>query len=576
MSPKRKPAETASSGAGAENDETFDLVVLGSGAAGLAGAVTAAHAGLRVAVLEKSDKVGGTSAWSGGHVWIPGNRHEADLGIADSTEEAVAYLLSLSRGLMDEDLVRAFVTAGPEAVSFLDEIAGTDFRVSAGIPDYYPEHPGGKTGGGRTLECPLFAFGDLGDWAERVQVSPYYVTPHLVMNETPTGRAVPAVVAPEEMARRRRLDLRGLGQSLVGRLLAASLRLGVEIRLGHHGIELRRDDDGTVTGVVAQTGDVRHSLRARAGVLLATGGFEWNAEYCRAFLRGPMTHPISIETNTGDGLYLAMKAGAMLANMREAYWTTVAELPPGINSRNKIMLSADRARPRAIIVNRHGERFANESANYNSFGGAFHQEDVTAFEYRNLPCWLVFDHEYLRRYGTIGCPPGETAPGWITAGDSIEALAVAVGVPADALRSTIERWNAGVRDGLDPDFGRGTSAHDRWWGDPHAKGTIAGSLGPLDTPPYYAIEVHPGAMGTKGGPKIDGHARVIDLDGDAIPGLYAAGNVMGAPFAMTYGGAGGTLGPALTAGYLAGRHVSRRKAERAEVPPAPPPAPRAS
>lgn len=531
-----------------------DLVVLGSGAAGLTAAVLAAAAGLRVAVYEKGHQIGGTSAWSGGHVWIPDNPLMPGVGVRDSAEDAVTYLLSMSRGLMDPDVVRAFVAAGPRMVEELERVADIGFSVSVGIPDYHPERPGARAEGGRTLETSLFPFTELGEWADRVTVSPYYANPHLAMRETPTGQAVPAVVDEGEMERRRDADERGMGQALIGRLLHACLKAGVDVRTDHRGVRLLRDAE-RVVGVVVDGPDGEFNALAARGVVLATGGFEWNEELCRAFLRGPMTHPISIETNTGDGLVMAMDAGAALANMREAFWTTVADVPTDVAPRGRMMLSGDRARPRAIMVNRHGERFANESANYNAFGGAFHAEDISTFEYRNLPCWLVFDHGYLTRYGTVRHPAGDVAPEWLTSAPTLRELAERLGIPPEALEVTVARWNAAVADGRDPDFGRGESAHDRWWGDPRFKGSIAASLGPLDRAPYFAIEVHPGAMGTKGGPRIDGNARVLGRDGRPIAGLYAAGNVMAAPYGMTYGGAGGTLGPAMVAGFLAASHA---------------------
>jgi hypothetical protein len=243
--------------------------------------------------------------------------------------------------------------------------------------------------------------------------------------------------------------------------------------------------------------------------------------------------------------------------MREAWWSPVAELPAGLNEMNRQMLNADRTRPRSIIINRTGRRFTNEAANYNAFGGAFHQEDVASFTYANLPCWLIFDHEYFRRYGTIGATPaGDEPPAWLTSAPSLDKLAERLGVPGVALRATVERWNTNVAEGHDPDFHRGESAHDLWWGDPYRKGTIEGTLGPLDTPPFYAVPLHSGALGTKGGPRTDADARVLDLDGGVIKGLYAAGNVMASPLGMTYGGAGGPLGPAMVFGYLAGRHLA--------------------
>lgn len=534
----------------------FDVVILGSGAAGLTAAVTAAVGGTKVGVFEKSHELGGTSTWSGGQVWIPNNPHQGEIGVTDSKDEALRYLRSLSRGLMDERLITAYLDAGPDMVSFLDAKAGTEFYAVPDFPDYHPEHPGGKPGGGRTIECPIFAFEQLGEWAAKFTHTPYYADEHMTMSETSLGAVVPKPISPEEHARRVQHDERGRGPALTGRLFRGCLQAGVEFFLSHRGIELVKDE-ARVTGVRFESPDGEVVVTARRGVVLATGGFEWNERLTKAFLRGPLTHPVSPRTNTGDGLIMAMRAGAMLGNMAEAWWMPAADLPDGINAMNRAMINADRTRARSIMVNRDGRRFTNEAANYNAFGSAFRQEDPVRFDWANLPCWLIFDHEYLRRYGTIGpWPPGDTAPDWLPGLPTLEALAEHLGVPAANLVDTVQRFNANAARGVDPDFHRGESAHDRWWGDPAYKGDPRGTLGPLDTPPYYAISIKSGALGTKGGPEIDEHARVIDLDGAPIDGLYAAGNVMASPFAMTYGGAGGTLGPAMVFGYLAGRHLT--------------------
>jgi 3-oxosteroid 1-dehydrogenase len=542
----------------------FDVVVLGSGAAGLTAAVTAAELGASVAVFEKADQLGGTTAWSGGQVWVPNNPHMADVDATDSPEEALGYIMSLSHGLIDEELAATYVASAPEMVRFLEERTPVRFYAVRGMPDYHPEFPGGKPGGGRTIECPLFPFAELGEWEHRVTPSPY-MPGHLTMSETPLGAATPKPVDPEEIARRAETNERGCGQALTGRLLRACLDRGVEPQTSAAGTELLLER-GRVTGVRVATLEGEIDVRARVGVVLATGGFEWNPGYVRAFLRGPMTHPVSMSTCDGDGLRMAMKAGAKLGNMREAWWIPAAVVPESDNPTGRQLMSGPRCLPRSIMVNRQGRRFTNESANYNAFGNAFHVVDVSRFEYANLPCWLIFDQGYVDRFGFGArlAPPGTVAD-WPARADSLAGLADQLGIPPNALEATVERWNANVAAGHDPDHHRGESAHDRWWGDPTCKGRIEAALGPIGQPPFYAAEIKSGTLGTKGGPVTDGDARVLDIDGNVIEGLYAAGNTMASVFGMTYGGPGGTLGPAMTFGYLAGKHAGEQTAHAPEL-----------
>lgn len=541
--------------------EEVDVVVLGTGAAGLTAAVMAHDGGARVAVFEKAHQVGGTTAWSGGQVWIPNNPHMASVGVEDSREQALTYIMSLSRDMLEPRLVEAFVDAGPPMVEHLEAKTPVTFYAVAGMPDYHPEFPGGSPGGGRTLECPIYPFDELGEWAERVTPSPYFPDPHITMSETPLGKAVPEPPSAAEHARRERHNERGCGQALAGRLLRACLDRGIEPITSCAAVDLLVED-GQVVGVRLDSPDGPAEVRATRGVILASGGFEWNDELRRAFLRGPMTHPVSIETNTGDGLLMAMRAGAMLSNMREAWWIPVGEVPAGANPVGRILVNGQRTLPHSIMVNRRGRRFTNEAANYNAFGAAFHVEDVSRFEYANLPCWLIFDQNYVDTYGfRVGAGSiGHGVPAWIVRGDSPGELAEQLGIDGVELEATVDRWNAHCAEAHDPDFGRGDSAFDCWWGDPHRKGRRDATLGPLDRGPYYAFQIHSGALGTKGGPRVDPDARVLDLNGEPIPGLYAAGNVMGSPFGMTYGGPGGTIGPAMVFGYLAGRHAAARHA----------------
>ena len=539
--------------------ETVDVVVLGTGAAGFTAAIAAYEGGATVALFEKADLVGGTTAWSGGQVWIPNNPHMPEVGVADSREQALTYIMSLSRGMLEERLIEAYVDAGVEMIELLEAKTPVQFYAVAGMPDYHPEFPGGSVNGGRTLETPIFPFDELGEWAARVTPSPYFADPHITMSETPLGKAVPQPPSAEEHARRVQRNERGCGQALAGRLLKGCLNRGIEPRTSCAGKELIIED-GAVVGVLVDTPEGRIEVRATKAVVLASGGFEWNEQLRRAFLRGPMSHPVSIETSTGDGLLMAMKAGAMLSNMREAWWIPVGAVPVTSNPMGRVLVNGQRTLPHSIMVNRRGRRFTNEAANYNAFGAAFHVEDVSRFEYANLPCWLVFDQTYVDTYGfrVSAGGAGNVVPEWIPRGETPAELAARLDIDADELERTIERWNGLCAEGHDPDFGRGVSAFDRWWGDPYRKGRRDATLGALARGPYYAFEIHSGALGTKGGPRVDPDARVLDLEGEPIPGLYAAGNVMGSPFGMTYGGPGGTLGPAMVFGYLAGRHAAAR------------------
>ena len=537
-----------------EIEDLFDVVVLGSGAAGLTAALVAKINGARVTVLEKASQIGGTSAWSGGMIWIPNNPHMRAAGIADSKEEALTYLAALSHDLILPELAEAYVDTGPEMVSWLEANTSVRFQMVEEFPDYHPEFPGGKPEGGRSLECPLMSFHSLGDAADRVTVGSNYGTAPVSMSESNLGRAIPLGVSHEERARRQIEDLRGCGQSLVGHLFRACIEEGIEIHTDSAAVDLCLAD-GEITGVQYQRGREKHDIKCRA-VILASGGFEWNRDMVRDFLRGPMTHPVSVPSNEGDALKMCMRIGAKLGNMREAWWMPAIEVPTDEGFRTHLFAS-ERARPRSIMVNRKGRRFTNEAANYNAFGAAFHEQDVAAFDYANLPCWFIFDQGLMDRFGFVDIPKGLKAPNWIAQAATAEELAAKLGINADGLRETLQHWNTiVVPQQKDEAFGRGESAHDNWWGDPNNKGTPAATLGALDQPPYYAVEVKSGALGTKGGPRTDPLARVLHVDDAPIPGLYAAGNVMASAMGMTYGGAGGTQGPGMVFGFLAGRHAA--------------------
>jgi 3-oxosteroid 1-dehydrogenase len=540
--------------------DEFDVVVLGTGAAGLTAAIRASAEGATVGLFEKLDRIGGTAAWSGGMAWVPGNPHMAAVNATDSREDALTYLASLSNGMIDSSAAETFVDRGPEVVRWLEANTPVKFFVIAGFPDYHPENPGAKSRGGRTMECPLFAFSELGEWADRVTKGPQ-LSGALTITETPLGRGAPEGIPAEELARRRVSDERGTGQALVGRLVKGCLDRGIEPRTGMRATRLLTERT-RVVGVRFESPDGPVDVRARRGVVIATGGFEWDAGLVRAFLRGPLARPASPpHGNTGDGLRMAMRVGAALGNMREAWWAPTIDVPMPDGSTAFWLINGERTRPRCIMVNGRGQRFTNEAVNYNAFGAAFHVIDTTTFEYVNHPAWMIFDDVYWHRYGLAGARADQPVPSWITTADSISQLAKQIDVPADALEKTVRRWNENTAREQDPDFGRGTSAIDKWWGDPQFGEGPAATLGPLDVAPFYAVRVYSGCLGTKGGPRTDDQARVLDTDGVPIEGLYAAGNAMAASaMGMAYGGAGGTLGPAIVWGFLAGQYAASHSA----------------
>ena len=533
--------------------ESFDVVVLGTGAAGLCAALAAADAGARVGLFEKSDLVGGTTALSSAVAWLPANKRAAEAGVTDSREEGLAYLDSLSHGMILPELAEAFVDTVPELLDWLDGSTPLHLRLVPGFPDYHPEAPGGKPKGGRSLEPELFSFRQIPGWGERM----IGVTRPMRVSETPTGGGT-GILAPEVAAERQAEEIEGVGRAMVGALLKGCLDHGVEPRTGHRAVELLTEGD-RVTGVRFETAEGPVEVAAGA-VVLATGGFEFDETLVRDFLRGPMELPAGVPTNTGDGLTMAMRLGARLGNMREAWWVPVVTLPKAEGSTHQpvLLILRERTLPRTLIVNRTGRRFTNEAANYNALGGAFHEFDPTSFSYRNLPCWLVFDQGFVDRYGGFGTAAGGPVPEWVTRAADVASLAERIGVPADALTATVARFNELVAAGHDDDFRRGDSAYDGWCGDQSLYPGREATLGPLDTGPYYAVELHSSTLGTKGGPRTDVDGAVLDVDGDLIPGLFAAGNVMAGPTGMVYGGAGGTLGPALVFGYRAGRAAARR------------------
>ncbi|MEQ8744888.1 FAD-dependent oxidoreductase [Parasphingorhabdus sp.] len=542
-------------GRGAIVDSQTDVLIIGAGAAGLTAALAAHEAGASVRLIEKQGRLGGTAAISGGVVWLPDHEQMAAQGKDDSAADALAYFLSLDHGEMDEEVLGAFVTEARQMHSFLTGIDAIGLTMMPDYPDYYEDRPGAKTGG-RSLDNDLFDFTALGEWKDRVfQNGP---APRMMLRETPLGGGS-GMVDPAELQQRADRDLRGWGQALVGRLLKACLDRGIEPELECGGYRLCVEQ-GRVTGAIVEREGQQEKIVARQAVILATGGFEWNEALKHAFLRGPLDAPASPPTNRGDGLKMAMAAGASLGNMTSAWWVPTLAVPESEwqsgEVRNMPVL-IERTLPHGILVNREGKRLCNEAANYSALAGAFHRFEPATYDYPNMPAYLVFDSHYRERYPLASFMPGTPLPDWVAKADTLHELADKTGIDAGNLPATVSRFNDLAERLDDQDFGRGKTDYDRFYGDRSRNGAAA-TLGALTKAPFYAVEIKMGALGTNGGPKTNAQAQILDVDGQPIAGLFGAGNVISAPTGSVYAGAGGTLGPALTFGYIAGRAAAKR------------------
>ena len=527
-------------------DRITDVVVVGSGGAALTAAVLAADGGADVLVLEKADQIGGTTAVSGGSVWVPCNAQMAAIGVADSREEALAYIRALSKGSEpDASLLEVFVDSAAEMITHLEKSTPLRMVPTRGFRDYYSPYgvPGAKPEG-RSLEPLPFPVGEqLPAWRDRLasRITMLTLGAYTTLEEDLSGRAPD----PAEIARRKAQDIRPKGAALIGALFKGLLDLGVETWIQSPARELVLRD-GAVIGVCCDRDGKRVRIAARRGVVLACGGFEWDRELVRAHI-GYDLHPVSPPHNAGDGLRLAMQAGAQLANMG-SYWGTGAMVDPTLLRDGAPFPQFDAARgaPGSLIVNRHGRRFVNEAVPYNDFPRAFGAFDPLRVDFANpQPAWQIFDHRLKESMPILSMQPGEPAPAWVAQAPHIRELAARIGIDPDALDDSVRRFNEHAARGEDPEFRRHELGLQR-----------AVPPRPVDAPPFYALPIYPGTLGTNGGPRIDAEARVTRPGGAVVPGLYAAGNTAANAFGWAYPSGGGTLANAMTFGYRAGRHAA--------------------
>lgn len=543
-------------------DQTFDLVVVGSGIGGLTAAITAKLEGLRPLLLEKTPLIGGSSALSGGVLWLPNNPLMARAGVADSREEGLRYLENFV-GPDDRYSTparrEAFIdNIGPMIAAM--EAQGMKYRRCHGYADYYDRLPGGHAAG-RALEAELFDAGRLGAWKAKFR-GPSVDLPirtsegarMMRLGVTLDGKTMAAKLAGRIVANKLTgRTVWGSGGALQGRMLEIALKLGVEIwtDAALADLDVR---DRRVEGVHLAHEGRPTTVRATRGVLIAAAGFARNLRMRQTHQRAPISDDWTYASpgETGEALEAMMRAGAATALMDEAWWTT-SWIREGAESRQII---PELAKPHCILVDHAGQRIVNEANSYMEVGRACYARNPKA---KAIPAWAILDARHRRRYMFGFQPPGGVPKAWVEndwvkQDATLEGLAAQCGIDPAGLAATVERFNGFCDTGVDEDFGRGKSAYNRYYADPTNKPNA--SLGPIAEPPFWAVQLWPGDVGTCGGAVADEHARVLRADGSVIEGLYATGNCAASLAGPNYVGAGQSIGASGVFGYVAAKHAA--------------------
>ncbi|MGC6401616.1 FAD-dependent oxidoreductase [Sphingomonas sp. FW199] len=552
-----------------------DVIVVGSGAGGLSAAVTAARLGLTVLVLEKSDLVGGTTARSGGVLWLPGNPVAARAGVTDDVAAARTYMQAMAGNCFDAERVDAFLAIGPEMVEFFERETCVAFVAQPGFPDYNADRPGASAGGRSIVAAPMDGR-ELGPDIRRLRpplreitfVGMMFNASQEVQHFFRATRSLTSAIYVArrlavhgwEMLRHGRAMRLTNGNALAARLFASAIDNGVEIRT-RTGLAELIEQDGRAAGVVTDGGE---RLFARHAVILAAGGFprgtaRQNRLFPHVATGGQHLSPAP-ESNQGDTLAAGESLGARVREdlPNAAAWIPVSAVPRRKGPPGVFPHLIDRYKPGIIAVDPWGRRFVNEANSYHDFGQAMLERCRRDGQ---VYAWLIADHRALRRYG-LGIVKPFPVPygrwirsGYLRRGRSVVELATAIGCHSELLSATLNRFNLDALQGRDSQYGKGSTPYNRYLGDPRHLPNAC--IAPLDQAPFYAVKLEMGDLGTFAGLSTDAKARVLDVAGQPIRGLFAAGNDAASVMGGAYPGGGITLGPAMTFGYIAARAIAR-------------------
>ena len=536
-------------------DQAYDVVVLGSGIAGLSGALAAHELGLKAIVLEKASKLGGGTTNSYGLIWVGQNHLAQAAGYDDSREDVIAYMRFLSGGFLDEKRMQTFVDRGHEAIRFF-EGCGVRFRLVRGLTDHYFGTAPGTRAVGRSLEVELISGHDLGDWRERV-LTPHDVPCFVTAEEQVTWGGINNFSHwDQDLVRERKArDMRGKGLGLICHFLNTLRVRGVPV-LTNQQVDCLAVEAGRVTGVIMASGE---RITGRKGVIVGTGGYSANAEMSRDFEQIPgidqEPDSLSLASLTGDGLVYAAEIGAILHKIQNSLRVMLSyTIPPDEPGRPGLCVHAgivELCSPHTMVVNKYGKRFADETF-FQGIVPQLRYLDPMKHEYPNLPAFLIFDSQYLKRFSFANQPVGSDVPRTVPRAMTLLELGHKLGIDADALVKTAARFNGFVHAGADPDFRRG---ENQWkLASTKAPRGANASLGAIEEPPFYGVELHPTGSASVG-LLADSNGQVVHQRRRPIPGLYASGNVAATTEHGVGYQAGLSLASSMTFSYLAVRHM---------------------